>query len=89
MGNYSNLFSRQNTVFPEAYGSIDFIQPMDELDAVPTIEELGSGTNHLSNGKTPGADNIPPDLIALLLTLYKIADVGRKGKSHRTCVMPK
>ena len=50
---------------------------MDELDSVPCIEELNIAIDHLTDGKAPGSENIPPDLIktsksALLLQLYKI-----------------
>ena len=50
---------------------------MDELDSFPSIEEFNSVIDHLTNGKAPGPDNIPPDLIntcksALLLSLHEI-----------------
>ena len=42
----------------------------------------------------PGADNIPPDFIVDMQVIPVInmkfsANVGRKGKSHRTCVILK
>ena len=74
---YSKLYSRQNTVSQNALDSLECLQTMDELDAVPSIDELNIAIDYLTNGKTPGSDNIPPDLIktcnsALLLPLHEI-----------------
>ena len=74
---YSNLYSRQKTVSQNALDSLECHQTMDELDSVPNIKELSSAINHLTNGKSAGSDNIPPDLIktcrsALLLSLHEI-----------------
>ena len=57
------IYSFQNTVSPEAFDSIEFLQTMDELDSVPTIMKLSSAIDNLSNGKSQGADNTPPSLI--------------------------
>ena len=74
---YSNLYSRLNTVSLNALDSLESLQTIDELDAVPSIEDLNVAIDHLTNGKAPGSDNIPPDLIkkcksALLLPLHEI-----------------
>ena len=61
---------------------------MDELDSVPTIEELS--IDHLTNGKAAGSDNIPPDLIKTCKSkgyyhcMKFYVNVGRKGKFHMT-----
>ena len=75
----SNICSRQNTVSQNALDSLERLQTMDELvlDDVPSIDDLIIAIDHLTNGKTPGSDNIPPDLIktcktALLLPLHEI-----------------
>ena len=69
---------------------------MDELDSVPCIEELNIAIDHLTDGKAPESENIPPDLIktcksALLYNHYMkfFVNAGRKKKSHRTWVIPK
>ena len=74
---YSNFYFRQNTVSQNALDSLECLQTMGELDAVPSIDELKIAIDHLTNGKAPGSDNIPPDLIktcksALLLHLHEI-----------------
>ena len=67
---------------------------MDELDAEPTIEELDKAIDTLSNGKAPGSDGIPPEVIksgkfALAEPLHELlVSAGRKAPSHKTCVMP-
>ena len=92
---YSNLYSRLNTVSPNALDSLECLQTIDELDTVPSIDELNVAIDLLTNGKTPGSDNILPDLIktyksALLLLCTKFSvNADKKGKSHRTWVMPK
>ena len=73
---YSNLYSRLNTVSLNALDSLESLQTIDELDAVPSIEELNVAIDHLTNGKAPGSDNIPPDLIktcksVLILPLHE------------------
>ena len=36
---------------------------MDELDAVPTVEELSRAIDRLPTGKARGMDGIPPNII--------------------------
>ena len=43
---YSNLHSRQNIVSPETFDLLEHLQTTDELDSVPTIEELSSTIDH-------------------------------------------
>ena len=50
---------------------------MDDLDSVPSTEELNSAIDHLTNEKAPGSDNIPPNLIktcksTMLLPLHEV-----------------
>ena len=50
---------------------------MEELDEVPTMEELSKAIDALPNDKAPGSDNIPPEAIkcgkpALLQPLYEL-----------------
>ena len=52
-------------------------QVMEELDAVPTVEEMRKAIDRLPTGKAPGMDGIPPEIIkcgkgALLDQLYKL-----------------
>ena len=73
---YSNLFSSQNTISPEGFDSLECLQTMDELDSIPTIEELNTAI-HLTNDKAPRLGNISSYLIkkhksALLLPLHEI-----------------
>ncbi|XP_076042204.1 uncharacterized protein LOC143026092 [Oratosquilla oratoria] len=61
--NYSELYSRENTVAPSALDAIEPLPIMEELDAEPTIAELCKAIGSLASGKAPGNDGIPPDLI--------------------------
>ena len=60
---YSELYSRENTVTPSALDSIESLPVMEELDVLPTEEELSKAIDSLAPGKAPGSDSIPPDLI--------------------------
>ncbi|KAI8483145.1 hypothetical protein Bbelb_391640 [Branchiostoma belcheri] len=57
--------------------SIEDLSILEELDAVPTVEELSIAIDSLPCGKAPGSDNIPPKAIkqwkpALLRPLYDL-----------------
>ena len=57
-------FYLHETVVTDAV--LNYITPlpiMDELDAKPNIEELDKAVDALSNGKAPGSDGIPPEVI--------------------------
>ena len=60
---YSELYSRENIVTPSALDKIERLPVMEELDAMPTKDELSKAIDSLALGKAPGSDSIPPDLI--------------------------
>ena len=65
---------------------------MEELDNKPTVEELSKAIDSLANGKAPGNDAIPPEVIkygkyALLLRLHERLSAGKKEWFPRTCAM--
>lgn len=60
---YSELYSKENVVAPSALDNIECLPVMEELDAVPTEDELSKAIDSLAPGKAPGNDSIPPDLI--------------------------
>ena len=59
----SELYSRETLVTETALNFIEDLSVMDELDALPTIEELSKAIDALSSGKAPGSDGIPPEVI--------------------------
>ena len=63
MEHYLELYSTENTVSEEALNSIQLMSIMVELDSEPTAFETEKEINGLANGKTPGNDAIPPEVI--------------------------
>ena len=63
VGNYSELYSRENSVVDSALAAMEPLPIMEYLDAEPTLEELSKANDSLPCGKAPGTDGIPPDLI--------------------------
>ena len=57
---YSDLYSRENIVWPSAHDAVECLPTMEELDTEPTLEELSKAIDSLASGKTPGSDGIPP-----------------------------
>ncbi|XP_076060094.1 uncharacterized protein LOC143036520 [Oratosquilla oratoria] len=49
---YSDLYSRANTVAPSALNAIE-LPVMENLDAEPTLDELGKAIDSLAIGKAP------------------------------------
>ena len=80
---YSDLYSRENTVYPAALGVIECLTTMDELDSEPSVEELSEAFDSLASGKAPGNDGIPSDLIKHCKTTDK------NEMYHRTWWTPK
>lgn len=60
---YLELYSTQNVVTDAALADIPDLPVMEELDALPTKEELSKAISDLSSGKTPGSDNIPTEVL--------------------------
>ena len=60
---FAELYSRQNTVSPQAISAVEQRPIRRELDEPPTAAELSRALDQLSSGKAPGNDGIPPDLL--------------------------
>ena len=74
---YSDLYSKENTVYHSALEAIERLPTMDELDAEPIVVELSKGLDSLASGLALGSNGIPPDLInhcktTLLLPLHVV-----------------
>ena len=74
---YSELYSHETLVTEAALSSIKNLPIMEELDEVPTLEELSKAIDSLPNDKAPGSDCIPPEAIkcgktTLLLPLHEL-----------------
>ena len=68
---------------------------MVELDSEPTAFEIEKAINGWVNGKAPGNDAIPPEVIKqgipVLLPIYMnfFPSAGEKAKYLKTCMMPR
>ena len=60
---YSQLYSKERHLDQNAENLIPQHPIMQELDAEPTQEELCKAIEYLSNGKSPGKDNIPAEIL--------------------------
>ena len=60
---YLELYSTENTVLEEALNSIQLMPIMVEFDSEPTASEIDKAINGLANGKAPGNDVIPTEVI--------------------------
>ena len=74
---YLELYSTENTITQEALNNIPQLSVMNNLDELPSIEEFEEAYDHLAKGKSPGKDNIPPEVIiegkpVLLQPLYEL-----------------
>ena len=56
---FSELYSRENVVVASALDAIEHLLIMEELDAIPTLGELGKAIDSLTCAKAPGNDGIP------------------------------
>ena len=57
------LYSEETEVAQTAIDDLPRLPTMHELDAEPTIEELGKALDLLSSGKAPGNDGIPAEVL--------------------------
>ena len=60
---YQELYSRVNTVTETAVKNTNLLPIMEELDVLPSVEELSKATDFLARDKAPGNDSIPPKVI--------------------------
>ena len=60
---YLELYAIQNVVSDTALNRILDLPMLDQLDALPSIEELSKAIDHLSSGKAPGNDGIPSEVL--------------------------
>ena len=59
----SSSMPPKNEVSRSALDSIPDMPIMEELDVLPTIEELDKALNALASGKASGPDGIPPEIL--------------------------
>ena len=74
---YLELYSTVTTVSSTALDDIPDMPLMEELDVMPTQEELSKAIDSLACGKAPGNDGIPPEALksgktALLQPLHEL-----------------
>lgn len=74
---YLELYATENVVTDAALDALPQLTVMEELDALPTMEELSKAIDCLSSGKAPGKDCIPPEVLksgkpALLQQLHEL-----------------
>ena len=60
---YLELYATQNVVTDAALDALASLPVMEELDALPTGEELSKAIDCLSRRKAPGKDGIPPEVL--------------------------
>jgi len=60
---YSELYSSVTVVTESDINTISDLSVMEELDAIPTVDELAKAIDSLNCGKAPGSDGIPPEAI--------------------------
>ena len=82
---YLELYSTKNNITEEALHNIPQLSVLDQLDKEPSIEELEEALDHLTYGKSPDSDSIPPDVVksgkpALLQPLYELLCLCWKEK---------
>ena len=60
---YLELYSTENTITDEALDTIETLPVMTEIDTEPTKDDLSKAIDSLKNGKAPGKDAIPSEVI--------------------------
>ncbi|XP_049829037.1 uncharacterized protein LOC126267775 [Schistocerca gregaria] len=60
---YLELCAAENEVSKDACDAIQQMPVLEQLDAMPTMEELSRETDSLANGKNPGEDGIAAEVI--------------------------
>ena len=60
---YLELYPTQNIVTGAALEALLGLPVMEELDKMPTLEELSKAIDNLARGKAPGKDCIPPEVL--------------------------
>ena len=74
---YLELYSTKNIITDEALNSIPQLSVLLHLDEEPSMEEFEDAYDHLTKGKAPGGDLIPPEVLiagksVLLQPLYEL-----------------
>ena len=60
---YLDICGTENKVTEAALNAIPQLTVLEELDAEPTLDELGKANSCLTSGKAPGSNGIPPKII--------------------------
>lgn len=69
---YLELYSQENMVAPSDLHNIECLPVMEELDALPTKDELSEDIGSLAFGKAPGSDLLKICKTTLLQKLYEL-----------------
>lgn len=67
---YLELYSTQNIVTDAALDALPGLPAMEELDEMPTLEELSKAIDNLACGKAPGLDSIPAEVLKAWQTFH-------------------
>jgi Reverse transcriptase (RNA-dependent DNA polymerase) len=60
---YLEIYATQNLVADDALSSLPDLSILDSLDETPSLTDLSNAINSLKNGKAPGSDGIPAEII--------------------------
>ena len=90
--NCLKMYATQNVVSDAALEALPLPLVMEELDSVPTVEELSKAINCFAGGKALGKDGIPPEVLksgksALLQHLHELLCLCWE-KGYMICMMP-
>ena len=61
-GYYTQLLNNSNPTDPGVLDELPWLPPVEEMDHVPTIQEVRDAVESLKNGKAPGPDGIPAEV---------------------------